>query len=1004
MKKFLFNTVLLVRLYILLYFHSLSKSETKCKTSERFCKNADAKKAKRRIKDAQKTLQDFTISNTVFGIATLVADQITLLCQQLMQIPLKLEKDEVEYEHIEVKQGEKSDSESDGSSRVNTPVNHIYSEIDVNQSRNSTYITPRRSTCYLSEDSNKNKESFNEESSVPRLNSVVLFSSDSEEEYGFGTKMKIHSSKRSKSASSGSRQSRPGKKAYTNKSKSPDYEILDKPTRKDLFRGSESTRISPRLQKSPVPTSPSPKLYDEYEKPLKREHESLSEPIKEYMKQMSPVLKKNIKTDETGSKTFARDISDISAKSKDNSLNVFSVSKVKNDSSPLAERVAHKRLLPATPRPEQKTDTTLDDTRQRLHSTYFHPKFHLGTDHADIILPEDTVDSVCLSTANTTTELFNAAQHLLDVEKISCKPSDPNSDNECYKTKTESSSDKISPHEISQDNDYIDIDEIKFRETVRSARREIIDKLKSKYTQSCNSLAVANVSEKDYCSKNNKKYQEQRTGQNKCLSTNHDYSNSRNPGVNDINSPVANYTNKVTEITNDISSKTQIKKVKTDTLEDAKNENVGLFRSKLIYTYDMEHYWDNTSQGQKQADCSNSLVASKIKLFEKEEAASENSYHKTKKHKHIVKYGVGARHRSISEPRTAVSSLIPQTQIYPSYLKQPNKALQPRYRSQNQDRFEIEQEENDNNESRKLTRSCTESDLQKLVGNESSSSIRREWSKRRSSSMTPKITGTRNNLGPTYEHWITFQIPKQTSRCFVSAIVVLNDMSVILLDERHCFLHLFDRLFKFKDQYRLLDVPKGCVKVKPEIVAVAFPYKKCICTYCIEMNAILSGSEISVPCREWIVGIEFSKNLFYILCKAGEIHIMKDSGFEYHRISVGMTGSLFIPPTTKYINILGEGRVSKFDINGIFISSKTGIDAHSMIYIENRIYVADRQRHKLVPLSGFSDVQNLIDMKIEYPSAMGTSLNGDILLVSQFEEAMDMALTRSIEVFRLKRT
>ncbi|XP_045163213.2 uncharacterized protein LOC123527660 isoform X2 [Mercenaria mercenaria] len=324
---------------------SLSKSESKCKASERYCKNADAKKAKRRIKDAKKLLQEFTSSDIDFGVSTFVADQITLLCQQLMHIPPKLSSRETKEESNEVQQPEKSDSDSEGSNgRVNTPTSHIYTEIDVVQARNSTYLTPRRSTCIFPSERDGKTDASDKGSPVPRLNSVVLFSSDSEDDYGFGNTKAKTDTKRLKSTNSGNRKSRSNKKTGRPKSKSPDYEILNKPTKSDLFKRSSSSGKSPsRSRKSSLVRSSSPLVYDDYEKPVKREIESLSAPIKEYIKRMSPC--------EIESSTQNKEI---------DNLNEDQVSAVKHKktamfqstdetSAPSVSRITHKRLLPTTP-------------------------------------------------------------------------------------------------------------------------------------------------------------------------------------------------------------------------------------------------------------------------------------------------------------------------------------------------------------------------------------------------------------------------------------------------------------------------------------------------------------------------------------------------------------------------------------------------------------------------------------------------------------------------------
>jgi hypothetical protein len=532
---------------------------------------------------------------------------------------------------------------------------------------------------------------------------------------------------------------------------------------------------------------------------------------------------------------------------------------------------------------------------------------------------------------------------------------------------------------MAYEDDYIDVDEIKFRETIRSARREIMNTLKSKYRN-----------DKDLVS-NEKDSTETKSKNN---ASTDDYSRNRFPCKADQNSP--------SSVENSgVSSKFKGKDKRGGHIPAQNCENSGLYKSKLVYTYETEkRKLNNFLRTDFETADKSSIVTSAIEKFEKASKSDLNCTSE-RRHRPVVKYGFGGKYRSASEPRAVVSQLKHRsTSEMPIYAKS-SKALQARtcYQSHSSNKDESS-ESNNVGESLNLAKSCTENDLLNLVTSETSSSIRRQWSKRRSSSLTSRVDDVNKSSTPVYQYWGSFSIPEK-ARCFISAIVVLDDRSVILLDQLHGCIHYFDRLFRHKDQYKLLEKPKSCIKIDSFTVAVAFPYKKCVSMFSVKMDAILTEKDISVPCLEWIVDIAFSKPMMYVLCKAGEIHIISEDGSELKCLRVDLNGRLFIPPSGKRFFILGEGRVSKFDANGMFISSEADIDAHSMIFLENMIYVADRQKHKLLPLSGPVDKHNLIDIRIKFPTAIGSSINGDIVLVSQFEDSMDQSLTRSVTVFKL---
>ncbi|KAL4238843.1 hypothetical protein ACF0H5_003550 [Mactra antiquata] len=951
---------------------SLSKSETKCKASEKGYKNAVAKKAKRRIRDTQKYLKEYVTLDSDLNLSSFVMDQITNLCHRLMNVPASAASFKRQMEVCETPLVDNSESDSESSksgSRNATPIDHIYNEIDNLQANKShgtlKYPKPEHKIFEVFSDNRearktrKCKHDQHDGRTNHRLNSVMLFSSDSD------------------SDERGRRPQRPTLSTDSGhpSSRDRDYEQLLPQDPEQVFKNYKSdSNVINNQQKSALSMA----NVTDYEIPIPAKHDTLFAPIATHPEHRSQ---------------------SSSSQSKTNTLLLSATAK---------------RLLPATPKTRSVPDGgTIPSRKNSTQSIAKPPEEAL-----------DMTDSACDAgsdnnyLATNTVELLAAAETLLNDIQASNDKQDADSNSNIKperETPTVSTlpQDKVE-HTALIEPDYVDIEEIKFRESVRTARREILDRLKNRcpHHEKHSLINEKSTTEPIFSSSNANKYDNQAP-----LNT-HQGIESR-------------------QKTDDIKQSTTLPKFGSDvnysrdagsfpSRQDLEYEGhscgdgkqyggaQGVYKSRLIHTYQSKSPVPSIDKamGGKPSDndLNNSLVSTAIQKFENVVNTQETRRTTNRKPKPVTKYALTPKYRSTSEPRTSSrvqpsssSSGMTSTNRHMSRQSYQNNALLPRLRTNSFDA--------DNNgfedTPRSLSKSSTESDLLKLLENESPSFIRKQWSRRRSTSMTPKIPAPEvkpSTRGPLYEKYTTFTVPNHSTRCHISSIVVLQNDNLILLDETHGYLHLYDQHLKHKDSYRLLDTPKGCVRINECTVAVSFPYKKSICTYSVTMGAILSDREISVPCSAWIVDIAYSRKILYVLCKEGDVHLLSNDGSESSKICLGMSGKLFVPNNGNRLYIMGENKINKFDSEGVLLSSKSEVDTRSMLAIDNTIYVADRRNHKIAPLTNTGDVSRLTSDKLVYPLAMCNSINGKYLYVSQFEESMDIVLTRTIQIFKLKST
>lgn len=550
---------------------------------------------------------------------------------------------------------------------------------------------------------------------------------------------------------------------------------------------------------------------------------------------------------------------------------------------------------------------------------------------------------------------------------------------------------------MERENEDLDEDELQFKESVRTAKADIIDKLKR--------LPFTDTENEGLQSEKVPSY---RDFENKidarsspcAIKLDNNYVNSTSDNHSNVQTNFIQRDNRTVK-----SNNTCLKTLRVSPFiqNNLKNSELNLpLHSNNERQFDMNSITSSSSDA-------NSIVASNIKKFESEifkNKSSANSLDKrSRRTSSSTGQKLGSRFRSSSEPRahsartSVLSKRKPDVPTQPR-PHQPNKEYCSRNNSATSMKQRMVQESL--NSRHLLRKSSTENDLHHLVTTESSSSIR-EWSLRRSTSFTRKQSEQKPVLAYKYMFAFSFSVPERMKRCHVSAIAVLDNDNVVVLDERNFYLHLFDETLNQVFERKLYDIPRGCERVNNNNVIVALPYKRTLHHYSIIHKSINLEKETSLNCNAWILDIAFSNDCLNILCKGGHVHRMTQDGIEVSCVSIGMNGRLFCHPSRKRLYILGEGRLSKFDMEGKLITSHSDIDAHSILFLENQTYIADREKHRIVPLTDVIDVQELTADKIEYPSATCTSITSDKLFVSQYEECLDDATTRTIRVYELSK-
>ena len=856
-------------MFCIVFIFRLSKSEGKVKDDDKSVRNADNKKAKRRIKEAQKLLQEIPLE-TDHSVIALLTEHITQLCKRLMQITISISSGK--FSEHEKHVNEKSGSDSDDAKRNRSvecgrASTHIYDEIG--HVADSPYLRPKHRLSHESDTTPTPPLLANiSPRQISRLNSVHLFSSESDSS-DFESNIVVPFNSERRDRSSQTKRSRQAdkrrEKKYIRSSRSPKSPVNDDYGFKSHVLSSFEKRKAIVINDNELNHTG-----DVSESSVQSKHPSLQEPINQYLRKMTPPP------------------------------TMTEVLQQHHHDSAKYIRSTPKRLLPATP----KVTEDAPDGSLPLHRNY-----------QTVIKSQHKAGSVQHNGSDVTSETVS-----------------------------------------------LDSDELEFRNSVRTANKEIIEKLKRRFNSGSSYLSD--------CSHDD-------------MSDSH--------ASTDFNTEHREWNNTIPRTSRPMHS--------ADNQLHATHQPQGIFRGKLIQVCDV--------LPPRPLHRQDSIVSSNIKKFENNIWQTELSDFKAKGRKGH-KYNAGIRFRSTSEPRTSVANLRNQQNIDRTRIT--NNALKPRNESGYSTLTESEKDKSQDsaNESHNsmLLKSCTENDLNELVEQKSTKLIRRQWSQRRSSSLNARVPTSTQKVykqGPVFELSTTFTVPDHVTRCHAAAMAVLDTGHIVVLDERHFYIHLFESgTFNHLQELKLYDIPRSCQKIASCQIAIALPYKKVVSVYDIDRNQIKLADTISIQCNEWILDISVAAGCIHALCKTGHIHIVSKTGSELKCLPVGMSGRLFVEPSGKRLYITGGRKVHKFDMDGKLLSTKCDIDTYSMLYLDNRVYVADRLKQRIRPLTDVLDIQDLTESKLEYPSAMCISATGNTLFVSQYDESIDIVNARTVSVFKLK--
>ena len=356
---------------------------------------------------------------------------------------------------------------------------------------------------------------------------------------------------------------------------------------------------------------------------------------------------------------------------------------------------------------------------------------------------------------------------------------------------------------------------------------------------------------------------------------------------------------------------------------------------------------------------------------------------------------VQVRSRSASASRNPAS-------VYGDMLPTSARALQPRGRLRSaSEAVEPKPQLSSLLFSVKKSRSI-EADLNKICQEETAESIRREWINRRSSSASrkPDVKLPVPTVRSIFEYDTSRQLPSPYLRSQLSGFVSLQNGKFVIIDQLQMNLYLMNTELRVVSEIKLDCIPCGICVTGSNSFAIAFPYKGVIRVYYVVKDRVTHTRDIKLGCNEWITDVNHRKGRLHVLCKGGHIHILGITGREENTIDVGMTGKLQLNEAGNRFYIHSERQIIRFNDKGEIIWTKSDINASCMLLFNDKLYIIDADKEKIVTLSEIGDTRDLVSKDIQSVSAACLSYSSDRLYICHYADELDDESTRRISIFK----
>ncbi|XP_045178312.2 uncharacterized protein LOC123538340 isoform X2 [Mercenaria mercenaria] len=254
--------------------------------------------------------------------------------------------------------------------------------------------------------------------------------------------------------------------------------------------------------------------------------------------------------------------------------------------------------------------------------------------------------------------------------------------------------------------------------------------------------------------------------------------------------------------------------------------------------------------------------------------------------------------------------------------------------------------------------------------------------------------------------------PYETDLCRLTSIVALDNGQIVVSDINHLQIMLFGSDFSYLDS---LECPSPCGlgQVSENTVAVTLFHNRKVMQVKVHTIHLVRYKEFNIPCQESLFAVSHRHERCFVLCFAGDIHILDDDGRQLAILETGINAGearhMDIDREAKMIFVSGHDRVSCFTDTGEKLWQFTNSTYHKrftpsgIVLHNNRLFVADWSSSKVLELTvDGSHVRDVVIDNIEHPHALAVQKSYGRLFITQSNFFKQEARSRGVKVFEIK--
>jgi hypothetical protein len=252
------------------------------------------------------------------------------------------------------------------------------------------------------------------------------------------------------------------------------------------------------------------------------------------------------------------------------------------------------------------------------------------------------------------------------------------------------------------------------------------------------------------------------------------------------------------------------------------------------------------------------------------------------------------------------------------------------------------------------------------------------------------------------------------SKRLISGIGILYDGRVVLVDQEHYTVQLYDKNYRFVSQYKLDCRPFDVAVISENKIVVSLQTERVLKFLLITGDGITSVADLGVPCNMVCYGVCRGGGNYSVCC-GDEVWILSEEGKVVNSLKADRNGSsLFVQ--AEYVsmdstgNVLlisdsGNNKILAIQVDGrrLWEFTYQGFKPCGIKCVDNYIYVCDRDQHRILMLDMTGKVvkQSIIG-RLENPRALCFHNAATQLIVTQMKYDAIASPSRPIHVYTLQ--